>query len=120
VLAVEYAPQLAVLDHAAVMVNHGGANSVQECISRGKPMLVIPLTYEQQLLASFVVQAGVGAALDRREVTVEKCRALLLPLLSRESPERARAVELSARAGNGAARVAELLNGVGDRNPRAR
>lgn len=36
-------PQLDILKHANVMINHGGLNSISECIHAGVPMLIYPL-----------------------------------------------------------------------------
>jgi zeaxanthin glucosyltransferase len=109
VLVVDYAPQLAVLERAAVMVSHGGANSVHECLTRGKPIVVVPLAYDQPLLAKLVERAGVGVGLDPAGLTVERCREVLMALIRPDAPERARARSLMEQAGNGSRRVAELL-----------
>lgn len=107
--AVEYAPQLALLEHASVMVTHGGANSVHDCISRGKPMVVVPMVYDQPLFAQLVTQAGIGIGVEAAGLTTERCREVLLPLLRPDAPERARAVTMMKRSTNGAATVATLL-----------
>jgi UDP:flavonoid glycosyltransferase YjiC (YdhE family) len=109
VVAVDYAPQLAVLERASVMVNHGGANSVMESLSRGCPMLAIPIAYDQPLLAHLVVQSGTGVRLDRHDVTAARCRDCLLPLLARDAPARDRARALAAAGEDGADRAAQLL-----------
>ncbi len=41
-LVVDYAPQLALLDRAAVLVTHAGLNTTLESISRGVPMVALP------------------------------------------------------------------------------
>lgn len=117
VLAVDYAPQLEVLSRASVMVNHGGVNSVNECILRGRPMIAIPLTAEQKLVARLVEHAGFGVALDAGMATTARCRELLAPLLRRDAPERGRLSEVKPR--NGAAEVARLAAAVarGKRHP---
>jgi zeaxanthin glucosyltransferase len=110
VTAVRWAPQLALLDRAAVMVTHGGANSVAECLMRGVPPLVIPLGYDQPLHACLVERAGAGIALAPEHATVERVRAALRELLA-DGPHRRRARELAtAYAGrDGARRAADLI-----------
>jgi MGT family glycosyltransferase len=58
-------PQLAVLQHAALFITHGGMNSVLEGLVYGVPLLVIPQHVEQLVLGLKV--AAWGAALVRRE-----------------------------------------------------
>lgn len=44
---VSFAPQLQVLQRAAVMITHGGLASIKECIWSGVPMVVFPFAVEQ-------------------------------------------------------------------------
>jgi UDP:flavonoid glycosyltransferase YjiC (YdhE family) len=62
VLAVRFMPQLAVLKHPAccLFVTHGGANSVHESLSCGKPLLVVPFSGDQYHWAEQVCALGVG------------------------------------------------------------
>jgi UDP:flavonoid glycosyltransferase YjiC (YdhE family) len=41
-LVVKWAPQLSLLQRAAVMVTHGGINSIMECIHFTVPMVIVP------------------------------------------------------------------------------
>jgi UDP:flavonoid glycosyltransferase YjiC (YdhE family) len=110
VIAVAYAPQLALLERASVMVTHGGANSVMEALSRGCPMLVIPIAYDQPLLGHLVQAGGAGTLLEARgEITPARCRECLLPLLPWNNPVRARARALAGRHEDGGERAARLL-----------
>ncbi len=107
VRAVTFAPQLELLARARVMVHHGGANSVMECLAHGVPMLVLPLGYDQPICADLVERAGVGHAVEL-DATTARWRELLLPLLRDDAPEREAARRLDARE-DGAARAAELI-----------
>lgn len=71
VIAVKVAPQLGLLKKAAVMVNHGGTNSVKECIYFGVPMVAIPLQYDQPDIGRLVEAHGVGYTLPPREVSAD-------------------------------------------------
>lgn len=55
-------PQMVILDHADLMITHGGMNSITECITFGVPMLVYPGTSEidQPGNAARVVFHGIG------------------------------------------------------------
>jgi MGT family glycosyltransferase len=63
VIAVRYAPQLAILKRARVLITHGGANSVMEALAFGVPLLLNPLCNDQFHQLHFVEKAGVGRRL---------------------------------------------------------
>lgn len=62
-------PQLAVLRRAALMITHGGLNSVKECICLGVPMLAFPLAHDQPGNAARVAHHGLGERGDIRTAT---------------------------------------------------
>ncbi|HWO19021.1 MAG TPA: glycosyltransferase, partial [Kofleriaceae bacterium] len=111
VVAVAWAPQLALLERAAAMVTHGGANSVTECLTHGKPMLVVPLPADQPLQACLVERSGAGLVLTPEAAAVPETLAAALRALLADGPLRRRAAELgqSYAAADGARRTAELL-----------
>jgi zeaxanthin glucosyltransferase len=59
-----WAPQLDLLDRAAVAVTHGGLGTVKECIVRGVPMAVFPIDHDQPENARRVVHHGLGVRGD--------------------------------------------------------
>jgi UDP:flavonoid glycosyltransferase YjiC (YdhE family) len=65
--AFSWVPQLEVLRDADVMVNHGGINTVDECVTTSVPMLVY-CGFETDMAGttSRVVHHGIGIAGDRR------------------------------------------------------
>jgi UDP:flavonoid glycosyltransferase YjiC (YdhE family) len=111
VVLAHYVPQLALLDRADLMITHGGANSVAECLSRGRPLVVVPICNDQPLQARFLAQSGAGAAIAPQDFTTERCRSIVLPMLTEGAPERARAraVGQSFAGRDGASRTAELV-----------
>jgi MGT family glycosyltransferase len=110
VVAVPYAPQLALLPRAAAFVSHGGANSVMEALAHGVPLLLLPICNDQPVQAHFLGRAGAGLAIDPAQATPERLRAALLRLLA-EGPERAaaRRVQFSYRSRDGAAEAARRV-----------
>lgn len=107
-LAVEYAPQLQLLERCAAMVHHGGANSVMECISRGVPMMIMPLGYDQHVLGTAVARAGLGVVVDPANASEADLRRSLLQILA---PEGRR----PGSSRHGAERAAELIEQLGTR-----
>ena len=54
------APQLALLERAAVLITHAGLNTVLEAISRGVPMVALPRNTDQPGIAARIAHAGAG------------------------------------------------------------
>lgn len=110
VIAVPWAPQLALLERASVMVTHGGANSVAEALRFGVPMLVVPLGHEQPLQAHLIEQSGAGLALALEDASSTAFASALRTLLG-DGSQRKRAGEIgrSYAAADGSRRTAELL-----------
>ena len=109
VLAVRYAPQLALLRRARAFISHGGANSVMEALAFRVPLLLSPLCNDQVHQAWFVEAAGVGRALDLRSATPRDTWSVLEALLA-PGPIRARSAEVGASYRvDGGAETARLL-----------
>jgi len=60
VLLVNWAPQLAILEKASLMMTHGGLGTIKESILFGVPMIVFPASYDQPKNAERVVYHGLG------------------------------------------------------------
>ncbi|MCG3194641.1 MAG: 4'-demethylrebeccamycin synthase [Thermoanaerobaculia bacterium] len=121
VIAVRYAPQLALLPRVSAMVTHGGANSVMEALSHGVPLLISPVCNDQPLQAFFLKRSGAGLALDLYQSSVAETRSALKLLLEEASPIRtaARRVQDSYRRQDGAEAAARLVESLvtGSREP---
>jgi MGT family glycosyltransferase len=111
VVAVNYAPQLGILERAKAIVTHGGANSVMEALRAGVPILVNPVCNDQPMQAWFLKRSGAGVEVDLRAVGVDWVAEALRGLLDPGSPERKAAARVSEsyRARDGALRTAELV-----------
>lgn len=72
VVIFQVVPQLQILQHANLMISHGGMNSITECLSAGVPMLVCPGTNE-------IDQAGNAARIVFHGVGLIGCMALDCP-----------------------------------------
>jgi MGT family glycosyltransferase len=85
VLVVPYAPQLRLLERAAVTITHAGYNTTIESLTQGVPMVCLPVTNDQPGVARRVEWLGAGEVLPIRRVTAERLRTLLKRVLKEPS-----------------------------------
>lgn len=115
VIAVRYAPQLALLRRAQAFINHGGANSVMEALACGVPMLLSPFCNDQFHSAWFVERAGAGRCLDLQRASVQDIAGVLGELLRpgslREHTARIAASYQRDGSAQAARRISELVSG---------
>ena len=77
----EWLPIPHLLDHAAAFVTHGGFNSVKQAMSRGVPMVVIPLASDQYYSAERCAALGLARVVPPNDRTPERVRHELHALL---------------------------------------
>jgi UDP:flavonoid glycosyltransferase YjiC (YdhE family) len=88
----EFLPQPAILPQVDLVITHGGNNTVTESIHFGKPMVVLPLFWDQHDNAQRVAECGFGVRLPSYEFedgqlheAVDRLLAAHVPLLSETS-----------------------------------
>jgi MGT family glycosyltransferase len=109
-LVVDFAPQLALLDKAALAISHAGQNTVMEALSRAVPIVAIPRSADQPGVAARVQYAGVGLMACSRSITTDALRQMIERVLT-EEPFRRRAQQLqhAIAAAGGAPRAADIV-----------
>jgi zeaxanthin glucosyltransferase len=109
--AVSFAPQVALMKEASVVVTHGGANSVHEALAHGVPLLVSPICNDQLHNATLVAERGAGLVVDLETTSITPA---LRALLSSDAAERRAAQQIAAsyRAAGGSARIADIVLGA--------
>jgi MGT family glycosyltransferase len=104
----EFLPQPAILPRADLVITHGGNNTVAEAIHFGKPMIVLPLFWDQHDNAQRVAECGFGVRLSTYEFEDEQLHEAIDRLLATENP-RLREASTRLRASPGKVHAAELI-----------
>src|SRR5207302_791395 len=92
----ELVPQPAILPLVDLVITHGGNNTVTECFHHGKPMIVLPLFWDQHDNAQRVEEIGAGLRLAPYAVSADELVAAIDRLLADRSM-RDRLREISSR-----------------------
>lgn len=106
----EFLPQPAILPQVDLVITHGGNNTVTESWYFGKPMIVLPLFWDQHDNAQRVDELGLGVRLPTYEFEDEQLTGTIGRLLSNERL-RSRLSRMSARlqANPGTVKAADLI-----------
>jgi UDP:flavonoid glycosyltransferase YjiC (YdhE family) len=109
-IGAEFLPQVSVVPHVDAVITHGGNNTVTECMWFGKPMLVLPIFWDQHDNAQRVHETGYGIRLPTYTFDEPQLVGALSRLLS-DRPLRARvkAAGDRLRRRSGTAVAAELI-----------
>ncbi|MFW5438628.1 macrolide family glycosyltransferase [Paenibacillus apiarius] len=112
-----YLPQLEVLQQVDAFITHAGMNSTSEALYYDVPLVMIPLTSDQPMVAQQVQKLGAGVIVDKDELTPAVLRNALLEVLNQSSyKQHARAIGESLRQAGGYERAAEMVMNVVGRN----
>lgn len=111
---VDLADHGAVLREAALLIGHGGHSTTFRALAHDVPVLAIPMhpLLDQPMVASAIAEAGAGIRLPKA-ASVDRIAAAVTALLA-DPRARAAAAEIGARvrAGDAAARAADVLERV--------
>ena len=110
-IGAEFLPQPAILPHADLVITHGGNNTVTESLHFGKPMVVLPLFWDQHDNAQRMAECGFGVRLPTYEFEDEQLHEAIDRLLSAEHPQLATASE-RLRSSPGTVRAADLIQAL--------
>ena len=80
----EFLPQTEVLPKVDLVITHGGNNTVTESLYFGKPMVVLPIFWDQHDNAQRIDETGFGARLDTYRHTGEELTGAIERLLGDE------------------------------------
>jgi MGT family glycosyltransferase len=105
----EFLPQPAILPHVDAVVTHAGNNTTTECFHFGKPMVALPLFWDQYDNAQRVDETGFGVRLPTYEVGDELLAALDRVLDDDAACGRLAAISARVQATPGTVKAADLI-----------
>ena len=106
----EFLPQTEVLPKVDLVITHGGNNTVTECLYFGKPMVVLPIFWDQHDNAQRIQETGFGAHLDTYRHSGEELTGAIDRLLAdAELRSRLAATSRRLQAARGTERAADLI-----------
>lgn len=109
----QFLPQTAILPLVDLVITHGGNNTTTEALHFGKPMIVLPLFWDQYDNAQRVDELGLGVRLDTYGFAPEQLTAALDRLLGDTAlRERIESIGDAIRSRDGVSRAADLIEGV--------
>jgi MGT family glycosyltransferase len=108
-----FLPQPAILPEVDLVITHGGNNTVTEAFHDGKPMIVLPLFWDQVDNAQRVQETGFGRRLNTYDFEDRELTGAITDLLADDDLRR-RLAAVSARSGAnpGTIRAADLIEQV--------
>jgi MGT family glycosyltransferase len=109
----EFLPQTSILPQVDAVITHGGNNTVTECLHFGRPMVVLPLFWDQYDNAQRVQETGFGLRLDTYGHEPEELLGAIDAVLGDGAMrERLAAVSARLQAHGGTERAAERIEDV--------
>jgi MGT family glycosyltransferase len=112
----ELVPQPALLPRVDAVITHGGNNTVTECLHFGKPMVVLPLFWDQYDNAQRMHELGLGIRLPTFEFDDAELGAAIDGLLADDAlAERLTAISTRVHDEPGTERAAGLIEATARR-----
>jgi zeaxanthin glucosyltransferase len=109
-VVVRDAPQLELIKRAEVVITHGGLNTALETLMEGKPMIVIPKSFDQPAVAARLERLGVAEVLRAEKLSAKQIRVALAKVFSDPSYSKsARGVQAKILYARGLERAADVI-----------
>jgi MGT family glycosyltransferase len=99
-----YLPQPSILPQVDLVITHGGNNTTCEALHHGKPMVVLPIFWDQYDNAQRIHETGLGTRLSTYECTAEQLTRAVDGLLA-DAALRSRLAAMARRLQNSSGTV---------------
>jgi UDP:flavonoid glycosyltransferase YjiC (YdhE family) len=109
----EFLPQTKLMPLVDLVITHGGNNTTTEAFHFGKPMIVLPLFWDQYDNAQRVDETGFGVRLRTYEFEAAELTGAIDRLLAGSLPGRMAGIAREIQARDGVTRAAEAIEAVG-------
>ena len=111
-----FLPQPAILPQVDLVITHGGNNTVTEAFHHGKPMIVLPLFWDQVDNAQRVEETGLGRRLSTYGFRDEELTDAIDELVAdKPLAKRLKAMSKRIKSTSGTKRAADLIERVASR-----
>ena len=105
-----FAPQRAALARADVVISHAGLNTVLDAMAAGKPVLALPIAFDQPGVAARLVHAGAGLRLLPALASPARIEKNLRRLLAEPAfAQRARLLGADVAVSGGVHKAVEII-----------
>jgi MGT family glycosyltransferase len=109
----EFLPQVSVLPQVDLVITHAGNNTTTECLHFGKPMIALPLFWDQHDNAQRIDETGFGRRLPTYEFSDEQMSGAIDELLGdADLADRLARVSAAVQADPGTERAAGLIESI--------
>jgi zeaxanthin glucosyltransferase len=85
----DFVSQRGLMPDVDAVVTHGGLNTTLDALAAGKPVIAIPLAFEQGAIAARLVHSGAGVAIGTRWLTASRLEGALEVVLNTPGPRAA-------------------------------
>jgi UDP:flavonoid glycosyltransferase YjiC (YdhE family) len=109
----EFLPQTKLIPLVDLVITHGGNNTTTEAFHFGKPMVVLPLFWDQYDNAQRVDETGFGVRLPTYAFEPADLTGAIDGLLAGTLPRRMAEIGAEIRSRDGVAKAAEAIEAVG-------
>jgi zeaxanthin glucosyltransferase len=115
-LVVQFAPQLELLKVARIVISHGGPNTAFEALMAGKPMIVIPMAYDQPAIAARLARLHLAKVLPIMRLSAARIRSAVTTLLGDARYEQAAvAMQSTLQSLRGSTEASDIIEGALER-----
>jgi MGT family glycosyltransferase len=113
----EFLPQTAILPLVDLVITHGGNNTTTEAVHFGKPMIVLPLFWDQYDNAQRVDECGLGVRLDTYSCSKDELHSAIDRLVNDDTlRSRLTMISTQIQARDGVTRAADLIEALAQRH----
>jgi MGT family glycosyltransferase len=109
-IVVNYAPQIEILERSALCITHAGLNTALESLTKGVPMVAIPITNDQPGVAARITNSKTGAYIPLPQLTVPKLKSSIDRVLKDHAyRDNAQKMKQAIEKTNGLQKACDLL-----------